>query len=460
MPAVATLPSGTRVERLCGQPEQKVGRAHQLAGGARGPGLDDVRRRVEPRRQRLGLRHAAGAQALHEDAGDDVGVELAGRGHQRPPPLVALAGQARAAPRVDAEQQPRELVLDHRPLLLDDEDLLVAGTEVENARGLEGPRHGHLVDADAEPFGAGVVDAEAGERGADIEIGLAAGDDAEAAMAAAERDPVHAVGGSEGARRVEPGTQRPRLLVERRIHGTDVEPAFGHLEILGHDDRRVRGIDRDGGAALDDVGDAFEADPAAGEPRQRDAEQAVVEELGHAGGVEHRHGEVDEGVVALVGQGRGARAVVVAGQGEDAAAGVAAGEIAVLHGVARAVEPGTLAVPQAEHALAGGQWIERRLLAAPQRGRGEVLVHAGLEVDAVRLEARPGAPQLAVVGGQRRAAIAGDEAGRVQPRREVAAPLRQRQAHQRLDAGEVDAALVERVFVVQRDRREHGRRPV
>ena len=67
------------------------------------------------------------------------------------------------------------------------------------------------------------------------------------------------------------------------------------------------------------------------------------------------------------------------------------------------------------------------LLRAPDRGRGQVLVDAGLEHDVVLLEELLGAPQRLVEPAQRRAAVAGDEAGGVQPRREVALALHHRQ---------------------------------
>ena len=62
-----------------------------------------------------------------------------------------------------------------------------------------------------------------------------------------------------------------------------------------------------------------------------------------------------------------------------------------------------------------------------------------------------GALQLLVVGAQRRAAIAGDVAGGVQPGGKVALPLHQRQPHQRLDAGDEDPSRGDRVLVVESD---------
>ena len=60
-----------------------------------------------------------------------------------------------------------------------------------------------------------------------------------------------------------------------------------------------------------------------------------------------------------------------------------------------------------------------------------------------------GFPERFVETAQRRAAIAGDEAGRVESRGQVAPALDQREAHQRLDAGQVNAVLVGGVFVFE-----------
>ena len=62
-----------------------------------------------------------------------------------------------------------------------------------------------------------------------------------------------------------------------------------------------------------------------------------------------------------------------------------------------------------------------------------------------------GAHELLVEPAERRAAIAGDVAGGVEPGAAVALLLHQAQPHQRLKAGDEDAALAEVVFVVERD---------
>ncbi len=144
--------------------------------------------------------------------------------------------------------------------------------------------------------------------------------------------------------------------------------------------------------------------------------------------------------------------MVVAGKTEHAAVLGRARGIAVAEHVAAAVDAGALAVPDADHAIIFGAGREVELLRAPDRGRREVLVHAGLELDVVLLEMFSRGEQLLVVAAERRAAVAGDEARGVQPRGAVAADLRHRQADQRLDAGQEDVAGALGVFLIETDR--------
>jgi hypothetical protein len=67
----------------------------------------------------------------------------------------------------------------------------------------------------------------------------------------------------------------------------------------------------------------------------------------------------------------------------------------------------------------------------------------------VVLEQRPDALQGQVVAAERRARIAGDERAGAQPAAAIAAVLIERQPDQRLDPGEVHAALLEGVPIVQ-----------
>ena len=122
-----------------------------------------------------------------------------------------------------------------------------------------------------------------------------------------------------------------------------------------------------------------------------------------------------------------------------------------LSAVAGAVDARALGVEHGEDAVDGGVVEEMGLLRAPDGGRREVLVEAGVEVDGVLFREAPGAPQCHVERAQRRAAIAGDEGGGVEPGGGVACMLQHGQAHQRMGARHQDAALFEGVAVVEGD---------
>jgi hypothetical protein len=126
--------------------------------------------------------------------------------------------------------------------------------------------------------------------------------------------------------------------------------------------------------------------------------------------------------------------------------------VGVLEHVRAAVHARALAVPDAEHAvvfLLLGVQVE--LLRAPHGGGAQLFVHAGLEDDVVFGQVLLGRPQRLVVGAQRAAPVAADEARRVQPRRRIALALQHGQAHQGLHAAHEGAAFAQGVFVFQRD---------
>src|SRR3546814_10740380 len=85
-----------------------------------------------------------------------------------------------------------------------------------------------------------------------------------------------------------------------------------------------------------------------------------------------------------------------------------------------------LGVPQGEHAVVIRITEQVELLAAPDGGGGEILVHAGLEADVVLFEEAPRVGHLLVDAAERRAAVAGDEGGGVQAGGEVALALQHR----------------------------------
>ena len=226
-------------------------------------------------------------------------------------------------------------------------------------------------------------------------------------------------------------------------------------------------IDIDRSRGFHGFGDGLETDPAPGEAAHGPAEQTHVENVLHTGRVQHRHHRRHELQFRTVRQGRAAAGMVVGGQRQHAAQWRGAGGIAVLEHVTAAVHARALAVPHGKHAVVVGAFKQISLLRAPDHGRAQVLVQAGREHDVGIGQMLFGFPQFQIEAAQRRAAVAGDEAGAVDPGGAVAHLLHQRQAHQRLHAGQVNATLLAAVFVVEgivpvdagreRGGRRHGR---
>ena len=126
-------------------------------------------------------------------------------------------------------------------------------------------------------------------------------------------------------------------------------------------------------------------------------------------------------------------------------------------GIACAVDAGSLAIPDAEHAVDGLVRIGFDLLRAEEGGRGEVFVDGRQEFDRIRVEKRFCAPQFLVDGAERRAAIAADEAGRVQSRSAIDRALHQRYPHEGLGTGQEYAprlapVTIEEFVIVERVR--------
>src|SRR5690606_32072482 len=109
------------------------------------------------------------------------------------------------------------------------------------------------------------------------------------------------------------------------------------------------------------------------------------------------------------------------------------------------------------HAVVLRGAVESDGLGAPDRGRREILVDPAAEHDVVALQELLRRPELLVDAAQRRAAVAGDEAGGVEAGGLVAPALHHRQPRQRLGAGQIDAAFLALVPVVQRYGRQRHR---
>ena len=354
-----------------------------------------------------------------------------------------------------------DLELGERHLLLHHEDLFEAVREVAHRLRVERVRHRDLEHRDADVVRGPVVDAEIEERLAHVVEGLAGGDDPVAGTPARDRHPVQPVGPRIGHRRIELVAPVAGFHLVPEVRDPQVEPVRGHLEIAGNRDLRVEGIRGERRARIDRVGQRLVAHPRAGEPRERDPVQAVAQHLLHGRRIEKRHHELDEG--ELVGGRRvgGGQRMIVADHHQHSAVAGASRHVAVADCVHAPVEARTLAVPHGEDAVVPAVAERRRLLGAPDRGRGQVLVDGRLEMDIGTGEKAVGGPQLLVDVVHRGAAVAGDVAGGVEARRAVADMLHHREAHQRLAAGDVNPSFPALVLVVQRNRRElHVHPPV
>ncbi len=342
------------------------------------------------------------------------------------------------------------LALDEGALLLHHDDVFQALREARDALRFQRPGHADLVHADADVGARGFIQAKVFQRLQHVQVALAGGDDAQPRARRVHHHLVDAVGAGErlcGLHRI---AVQAHLLVQRRVRPADVEATRGHFEVFRQHDAARHRIDLHRGRRFHRLGNGLEADPAAGVTAHRPAQQAHVEDVLHAGGVENRHHRADEFVFAAVRQGRTAAGMVIGGQRQHAAVARGAGGIGMLEHVAAAVHARALAVPHAEHALHVGAGEQVGLLRAPHHGGAQVLVQARGELHLRRFKMLARAPQFQVEATQRAATIAADEAGAVDAFGGIAQALHQRQPHQRLHATQVDPPLVAGVLVVER----------
>src|SRR3954452_19497030 len=110
--------------------------------------------------------------------------------------------------------------------------------------------------------------------------------------------------------------------------------------------------------------------------------------------------------------------------------------VAVAEYVTTAVDPRSLAVPDADHAVVPGAGRQVQLLRSPDRGGRKILIHPGLELDVVLIEMAARRRQLLIKTAERRTAVAGDKARGVEAGGAVAADLGHRQPDQRLNPGQ------------------------
>ena len=390
-----------------------------------------------------------------------VGGNLGKPGQQHPARLVLLSDDP-WAPRVGERiEGVSDLELGERHLLLHHEELLEAVREVAHGLRIERVGHRDLEHRDPDVVRGPVVDAEIEERLPHVVEGLAGGDDSVAGAPARDLDPVQPIRPRIRHRRVELAVPVAGLHVVPEVGDPEVEPARRHVEVCGHHDWGMERIGRERRARVHRIRHGLVADPRSAKPRERDPVQAMAQHLVHGRRIQEGHHELDEG--ELVGGGRVGRGerVVVADHHEHPAVAGASRHVSVADRVHAPVEARTLAVPHGEDAIVPAIPERRRLLGAPDRGRGQILVDGRLEVDARAREKAVCGPELLVDVVHRGAAVAGDVAGGVETRRAVADALRHREAHDRLAAGNVNPSFPALVLVVQRNRRKlHGHPPV
>ncbi len=318
--------------------------------------------------------------AAADHAGDGGRRQFTG-GRQDPfAALVVLAndGRALAPAGRPVEELFLHLALDEGTLLLHHDDVFQALREAGDAFRLQRPGHADLVHADADVSACGFIQAQVFQRLQHVQVALAGGDDAQPRARRVHHHLVDGVGAGEGLRGLHRVAVQAHFLVQRRVRPADVEAARGHLEVLRQHDAACHRIDLHRGRRFHGLGDRLEADPAPGIAAHRPAQQAHVQDVLHAGRVEHRHHRADEFVFAAVRQGRTAAGMVIGGQRQHAAVARGTRSIGMLEHVAAAVHARALAVPHAEHALHVGAGEQVGLLRTPHHGGAEVLVQAGV----------------------------------------------------------------------------------
>jgi hypothetical protein len=137
--------------------------------------------------------------------------------------------------------------------------------------------------------------------------------------------------------------------------------------------------------------------------------------MANIGREKHRRATGLENVVALVRCGTALGNVVIARHRNHATPGCGARHVRVLEHIRATVHTRTFAVPDAKHTVVfvGARRCEAQLLRAPQRSRRQFFVDARLEHHMVCLEVFFGLDQGLVIGAQRGAPVAADEARRV-----------------------------------------------
>ena len=320
------------------------------------------------------------------------------------------------------------------------------------------PGHGDFVEADTKVCGHLLVNAEVRESLPRIGVGLARRRDAKLRLDPCSFAPQHLiqfVGTHVGLDRRQLEIEQARFFTDEVDVVETNRQAIGRQHKIGRDHRHdAPGAQLHGRARLNNVGHALDAAPQRGVARHRETMQAVIENVLHAGRVEHRRGAGDQDLFRLMCGGGRLRTVIVTRQRQHTAPRRGASHVGVLEHITGAIHTRPFAVPDAEHAVVARAGKHVDLLRAPDRRGREVFIHPGLKHDVVFFQVLLRFGERLVVAAQRRAAIAGDEAGGVLAALGIGLPLQHRQAHQRLGAGHERSAVLQRVFIVEGNRFE------
>ena len=322
-----------------------------------------------------------------------------------------------------------------RALVLDDDDGVEAGGEVGDLLGVQRPRHAQAEHADA------VGGPEISQRLLDGQRRGAGADDAETVVFSLVEHAVEAPVPGVGAGALEADADAGRLqLMEGGAQGA----RRGGVPVGGRGRGHRRTVQSHGGRSVCDGGGDAQGRPQpglAGHPR------GMYAQLDHLGGVRgHQHGHADVREQPLGGRRHRRRLGegIVADDGHRAAGRRRAREIRVPQGVHRAVEARSLSVPVAHDAvdaLAQGAGAGGELGAGDRRG-AEFLVDRRQVHDAEGCQQVLAAGELEVVAAQRGTLVAGDERGGLQSSGPIGQRTVAHRAHERLDARQVDGALV------------------
>ncbi len=348
-------------------------------------------------------------QPLGKCRHDARGPQLAQGIDHRPTLAIELADDSRSNLARPVEQQVLDLGFEYRGLFLDHQNLLEALGERRKARGLDRVSESDLVESNAGGFELGERQTQAAQNFHEIEMTLAAGDDAQVRLRRGQEQAIDAVLFGESAHRIEFGRKSRFESLAGQIRHANVQTAFRRDKTLGITPIAPQGVQVHGGTAFHRFRNRFETHPSTRKPRQRPAIKSKLQEFGHAGRIEHWHAPGLKNTLALMGHGGRNATVVVARHHQNTALGRGAKGIAVMNGIGRAIHTRPLAVPQREHAFDGAARIDSGALRAHYRRGGQLLVDGGQKTHIVGIEQVLSAPKRLVYPAQGGTAIAADE---------------------------------------------------